>query len=77
MDALATFLTTSWVERDAPFLATLDIIAIAGAIVYAVVYFREKTTSARPRRMRSAAISAIALTCFAVFLAVRVFVLHD
>lgn len=74
---MASFLTTSWVQRDATFLAVLDGIAIAGAVVYAIVYLRERANLARPRRMRSAATSAIALTVFAAFLAMRVFVLHD
>jgi hypothetical protein len=69
--------SVSWVQRDSVFLKILDGIALAIAIVYLIVYFREGSGSARTRRMRSALISAIGLICFTIFLAARVFVLHE
>jgi hypothetical protein len=67
----------SWVQRDSTLLKILDGVAVAIAIVYAVIYLKEKAGPARPRLVRSAAISAIGLTCFAIFLFIRVFVIHD
>ena len=51
---------------------SLIVIAVIGAVIYSLVYLREKAGSARPRRMQSASISAIALISFAGFLALRV-----
>jgi hypothetical protein len=69
--------TVTWVQRDSLFLKIVDGVAVIFAAMYAIVYFREKAGPARPRRLRSAGISAIGLVCFAVFLAMRVFVLHE
>ena len=67
----------SWVQRDSTFLKVLDGLAIFFAVLYGVVWLSEKRGLARRRRLRSAAISAIGLACFAAFLAVRVFVIHQ
>jgi len=67
----------SWVQRDSDFLLALVAIACVAAVVYASVYVRERNGAARPRRMRSARASAIGLLLFAVFVAVRVLVVHS
>lgn len=66
----------NWVQRSSLFLEVADGVAIAFAVLYGVVYLREKAGLARPRRLRSAASSAIGLICFAIFIAARVFVFH-
>ena len=67
----------SWVQRDSTFLKVVDGMAIFFAVLYGAVWLSEKRGLARKRRLRSAAISAIGLVCFAAFLTVRVFVTHQ
>ncbi len=67
----------SWVQRDSLFLKVVDGGAVLFAALYGIAYFRERKRLARSRRMRSACISSIGLAVFAVFLAVRVFVIHN
>lgn len=76
-DLFPLLATVSWVQRDSFFLKIVDGVAIALAVLYGVIYLQEKAGLARPRRLRSAAISAIGLVCFGIFLAMRVYVLHE
>jgi hypothetical protein len=66
-----------WVQRDSTFLKVLDGIAFLAAALYGAVWLAEKRRMARPRRLRAAGWQALTLLSFAVFLAVRVVVIHQ
>ena len=69
--------SVSWVQQDALAIKIIDGLAWLFAVVYTIAYVHERTGPARPRRMRSAAISAVGLFLFAILLAVRVYLVHE
>ena len=69
--------TISWVQRNEVFLYVMISLAIACGVLYAVAYFRERAGRSRARRLASARISAVGLFCFAAFLSIRVFAVHQ
>ena len=68
--------SVSWVQRDSSFLKAVDGLALLLTITYTVVFLRERAGLARPRRLKSAATSAIGLFLFSVLIGVRVFIIH-